>query len=222
MTLSRFAAERIRPLSNPAAVSGVSAVACFVVAVTALHLLPTGLDPIGRTVSEYVNEPYGWLVPVAGLAMAIGSAAVTLALAATLDRSRMSVRTGLIMLGSWTVAMLLVAVFPADPAPPAQPIRWTAAGVVHVVAGAVAFISLPVAAVLISRTLPGEGGLVRTVRVLGAAAPAGLAFFLLTIVNRPPVSRLIGEPLAHGLGERVMIGEYAAWLLCAALWARRA
>jgi len=156
-----------------------------------------------------VNQPFGWLVPIAGAGMGLGSAAIALALA----RAGVPHRAGLVV---WSVAMLVVAAFPADPAPRLGTVAWTPAGVVHVVAGAIAFFSLAVAAPLISRAVPS-----RAVRILGVAAPLGLLLFVITLVNRPPVARLIGEPVAHGLGERVMVAIYAAWLISVAWWVRR-
>lgn len=86
-TISGADARRFRLTSDLLAVLGLGGIGCFVLAVVALHLLPTGLDPIRCTVSEYVNEPYGWLIPAGGLGLAFGSAAVTLALVPTLKRS---------------------------------------------------------------------------------------------------------------------------------------
>lgn len=215
-------ARRSGPTPEFIALLGVSGVGWFVVVVTALHLLPTGLDPVGRTVSEYVNQPYGWLVPLAGLGMALGSVAVTLALSPLLAHAGAGARAGLALLALWSGAMLIVAAFPADPARPRQAIEWTPAGVVHVVAGGIAFVSLALAAVLVSRSVPAGGGLARAVHILGVAAPVSLVLFLVTLVNRPPVSRLVGAPAAYGLGERLMVGVYASWLICTALWVRSA
>jgi len=197
----------VRISRSATAFAGAAGVALFLTAVTALHLLPTGLDPIRRTVSEYVNEPYGLLVPLAGAGIGLGSLAIAHALAPSISRPAR------VLLTVWGAAMLVVATFPADPAPPGRPITLTPSGTVHLAAGAIAIVSLPVAAVLISRTLPRTA---RALRLLGLATPFGLLIFVVTMVNRPPVSRLIGEPIAHGLGERIMITIYCAWLLTAA------
>jgi hypothetical protein len=194
------------------AAAGVS---WFAITVAALHLLPTGLNPVQRTISEYVNQPYGWLVPVAGLGLGAGSLALCLALHRALPPPRP--RAGVVLLAVWGMAMLVVAVFPADPAPPGRPVHFTAAGVVHVVAGVVAFAAFAVAAPLLSRAIPW-----RPIKVLGIMAPLSLALFVITTFNRPRVSRLIGQPNAWGLGERIMVAVYVAWLLCAAAWTVRA
>ncbi|GAA4953721.1 DUF998 domain-containing protein [Actinoplanes utahensis] len=189
------------------ALAGAGGVTVFLAAVTALHLLPTGLDPIGRTISEYVDEPYGRLLPLAGLGIGLGSLAVAHALAPLITRP------ALIALTVWGLAMLVVAAVPTDPAPPGRPVTLTTAGTVHLTAGAIAFLALPAAAVLITRTTPPA---YRMLRILGYATPFALLLFLLTLTNRPPISRLIGEPIAYGLGERLMITVYCAWLLAAA------
>jgi hypothetical protein len=176
--------------------TGAAGVAVFVVCVVVLHLLPTGLDPIGRTVSEYVNHPYGRLIPVAGAGAGIGG----LALGAALVRA--GNRTGLLV-ALFGLAMLVVAVFPTDDVIPGQPIRLSPTGTVHVVAGAVAFLALAIAAPLAGlplRWLP----------------PAGLVFFVLTIANKPPISRLFHAPIAYGFGERVMAACFVVWLFAAA------
>jgi hypothetical protein len=209
-------AQRVHTLAG----SGAAGVWLFALAVIALHLLPTGLDPIGRTVSEYVNQPYGWLVPIAGVGLGAGSLALTLALAHALPAPRP--RAGLALLAVWGLAMILAAAFPTDPAPPGRPIHLTATGAVHVIAGVVAFLALAVAAPLISRAISGDPTRVAAaVRTLAVLAPLGLLLFVATAVNRPPISRLIGEPNAWGLGERVMVAVYVAWLLCVAAWVIR-
>jgi hypothetical protein len=231
------ARPRAAVLPGALAAAALAGVAGFAGAVVALHVLPTGLDPIGRTVSEYVNEPYGWLIPLAGASIGLGSVALTLALAQFLPTGRAhgslpspprprpgsgrSARAGLALLALWGGAMLVVAAFPADPAPPGRTIVLTAPGTVHIVAGAVAFLALAVAAPLIGRAVPRDGRLAAAVRALGLAAPAGLVVLAVTLVNQPPVSRLVDAPRAHGLGERVMVAVYVAWLLTAAAWAWR-
>jgi hypothetical protein len=196
---------------------GVLGVLVFAVAVVALHLLPTGLDPVGRTISEYVNEPYGALIPIAGFGIALGSTALTLALGSALPPPVPG--AGLALLALWSGAMLIVATFPTDPVPPNQPVELGPAGVVHVVAGAVAFLAFAVAAPLISRAVPRDA---RLIRVLGVAAPVSLVLFVVSVVNVPPVSRLVGAPLAHGLGERIMVAVYVGWLLAVGGWLLRA
>lgn len=185
-------------------------VTVFVTAVVALHLLPTGLDPVRRTVSEYVNQPYGWLVPIAGAAIGLGSLALTAALSRVLP---VRPRAGLALLAVWGVAMCVVAAFPTDPKPSGRLVALTANGAVHVAAGAVAFVTLALAAPLVSRALPPA----RTVRVLAASVPVSLAVFALTMVNHPPVSRLVGQPTVWGAGERLMMAIYAAWLLAVSI-----
>ena len=182
----------MRALSAVAAAGTAVFVACVVV----LHVLPTGLDPIGRTVSEYVNHPYGGLIPVAGAGAGVGGLALAAALYRTGNRAWPPV-------GLFGLAMLVVAVFPTDDVVPGHPITLSPAGAVHVVAGAIAFLALAIAAPVAGLRL-------------GWLPPAGLAFFLLTVVNKPPVSRLFHAPTAYGLGERVMVAGFVVWLLAAA------
>ena len=211
--------EDARRIRVPARL-GAAGIWLFVVIVVALHLLPTGLDPIGRTVSEYVNQPYGWLVPIAAGGIGAGSLALTVALTRALPAPRP--RAGLALLATWGLAMLLAGAFPTDPAPPGRPIHLTAAGAVHVVAGAVAFLAFAVGAPLVSRAVPDEPGRsARAMRALAVLAPLSLLLFVSTAVNRPPLSRVIGRPNAWGIGERLMVAVYVAWLLCAAAWATR-
>jgi len=36
----------------------------YLVAAIALHLLPTGFNPVTHELSDYANGPYGWLMTV--------------------------------------------------------------------------------------------------------------------------------------------------------------
>jgi hypothetical protein len=87
----------------------------------------------------------------------------------------------------------------------------------------VAFLAFATGAPLASHALPRDSGrLASAVRALAVMAPISLLLFVNTTVNRPPISRLIGQPNAWGLGERLMVAVYVAWLLCTASWVTRA
>ena len=104
-------------------------------------------SPIEAMTSHYVHAPRGgWLIPSGVLILAVASAALTRLLAAHTRGGRV----GLALLGVWAAALVVVGVFPTDP-----PGHWerpmTTAGVLHGVAGLLAFATLPAAAVVLSR-----------------------------------------------------------------------
>ena len=137
--------------SKPAATSllasvGLFGVGVFVLATSALHFSQPRLDPMREAVSYYVHGRSGWALTVGLVALAVGSAALTIDVA----RGLRGGRAGVACLALWSVGVFLGGVFPADP-----PGNWSrppsAAGAVHGIAAMVALAVLPVAALLLSR-----------------------------------------------------------------------
>ncbi|GAA4954403.1 DUF998 domain-containing protein [Actinoplanes utahensis] len=186
----------------------------FVAAAGLADLLNPGWSPVERMVSHYVHGRAGWLIPLALLSLAVASGVLLRRIAGhTRDG-----RAGLWSLGAWTAAVLLGAVFPADPYG-----RWheppTTAGMVHGAAALVAFTVLPVAAVLLTRTL--EQGRARPagrlLRVMAAATVAAcliLVVAFLDVSDGPSLTAGPWESLV-GLAERLTLWTYVAWLAVA-------
>jgi hypothetical protein len=129
------------------AVLGAAAVGAGVVILGLLHVVPptSEISPYRRTISEYGLTEAGAAFNAGVLLLAAGSLATLLAVVgARLLPARSG---GALALLLWSVALAAVVYFPkhnwaVGPSP---------AGTVHRVAGVVAFLSLPVGALLIGR-----------------------------------------------------------------------
>jgi Protein of unknown function (DUF998) len=178
---------------------------------------------VERMVSHYIHAPRaGWLITVGLVVLAAASAAL-LRVAALRTRGG---RFGLWMLGVWTAAVLVGGIFPTDPygqwdQPP------TTAGMVHGVAGLIAFGTLPVAAVVLTRVWRRDPRWHRVTSPLTVATVAAVTALLAFVViggdvmtDGPSLSFGPYQSLA-GLAERVMLGAYLVWLAIAAAGLRR-
>jgi Protein of unknown function (DUF998) len=199
--------------------SGAALVGAGVVAVLALHVLATDVDPIRRTLSQYALGPWKPAFDAGVLAVAIGSAAVLAGLVRAGLVRRRGVAAG--SLAAWSACLLVVVAF--------EKIDWsvgpTPTGYLHRYASLVAFLCLPVAALVLGRAWRGDarwGRFAGWTRWLGIASLAWLAPLLLGFVLRP----LTGVPwwrfVPLGLFERgVALTEVAA-VVVMGLWAARA
>ena len=138
-----------------AGLGGACVVACLAL-FAYLHFAPVsaGVDWERRTLSQYALLENGWAFDAAVLLLAAGSAAILSALVrARVFRARSGAA---VALGLWVVGLVAVVVFEKH--------NWSAgpsiSGDVHRAASLLAFLSLPVAAVLAGRrwlTRPGAG-----------------------------------------------------------------
>jgi Protein of unknown function (DUF998) len=193
----------------------------FVAAAGTADLANPDWSPVESMVSHYVHARAGWLITVALLSLAAASA-VLLRLAASRTRGG---RLGLWLLGVWTAGVLLGAVFPTDPygqwdQPP------TPAGMVHGIAGLIAFVVLPAAAVVLTRTWRRDRRWRPVARPLTVAAALTVTTFLALMIaffdvqGGPSLSVGPWERLI-GLAERLMLWSCVAWLAVATVGARR-
>lgn len=188
-------------------------IACFGLAMAALHRLQPGLSPFDEAMSYYVHGPHGWLLTLGLLTLGLGSSALTIALG---GRPGAAVgRAGIWCLGIWSAGVLLGAIFAADP-----PGQWdgppSVSGSIHGLAAMVALIIFPVGAVLVSRRLCVGAGPAKhsgTLRVLAIASAVSLVVFMSSLV---PVFVRPGPPVLLGLTERILFLVYISWLGVAA------
>ncbi|MEN3299705.1 DUF998 domain-containing protein [Pseudonocardia sp.] len=200
--------------ADPLLVAGAGA-AVAVTAAGGLHLagaLATPrVDPLALTVSDYVALPGGYaLLAVAALALGL----VGTALAAAARRAAPAARAVPVLLLGWSAALLLVGLFPTNPAGvPAD----LAAGV-HRYAGALAFATLPIAVWLLGRAL--RNGALR-----GLAVTVGVAAGAFLVAHVPIVLAIdiAGSPRFPLLGgvERVLYALVIVLLLVTARVLRR-
>jgi len=134
------------------ACAGVAAVALALVVIGVMHLVgpSSRVDPVRRTISEYALLEGGWLFDVAVVLLALGSAGVLAALvAARLTPAR---SLPVVLLGAWCVGLLLVVAF--------EKTNWSigpsVSGYIHRYASLVAFLALPLGALLLVRRHRGD------------------------------------------------------------------
>ena len=164
-----------------------------------LHVVSAGqLNPITDVISDYVfvRNGTGWLA-----ATSLSLAAVSMLLAVNL---RGVGRSAQWLIGIWSAGLTVSTIFPTDPtgAPTSM------SGYIHRYAGAVMFVALPAAGVLIARKFPA---------LLGIAITAGVssAAFLVSHVSFAGFE-------ARGLTERVLFASlYGLLFAIAALQVRR-
>ncbi len=208
-------------LARPFAAAGFAAVFTGVLAVSALHVLPptAAISPIRRTISEYAYYETGWVFNLGVLILAAGSLAVFAALAyAKLIRPASFASLGLLL---WSAGLAAVVYFPKH--------DWSVGpsthGTIHRMASLVAFLSLPLGALLVTVMWRRERRWRGSVWLTAIPALAALAFFsviigayLLTPYTGPPWWDVI--PL--GFVERGLATFEVLTVLALGRWAWRA
>lgn len=171
----------------------------FVVAVIALHFLRPDHNPIQRIVSQYAVGPYGFVMTSAFFALSLGSLALVIGLFRGLSEAGRSL-VGLVLLGIWGLGIFIAGIFPTDLNGSAQ----TTFGNIHVIASVLAFVSLVLAALLISWRFKNDENWSSFHR------PA-LLFALLMSLTFVGLFLYINTRFG-GLGQRIFIAAVLIWL----------
>jgi len=182
------------------------ALICFAFAallLVALHLLPTGADPVRHGVSEYGIGPFASLYRAQAIASGVGAIALADALLGT------SVDTGpLICLVLFGAARVLIAGFPTD-----RDLPMTRTGQIHAVLAAVAFLALAVVAPWLSASpFAAAAWPAARVGVLGLAVVVTA-----TSLGSFAVASLPAAVRAYGLAQRAFYLAGFAWLIAIAM-----
>lgn len=178
--------------------------AAGVVALLALHLLPTGLSPVRNVVSQYGISRYRTGYRVQTLAYALAGVGATVGVAGLPKPNRLTIA----LCAVFAAARAAISWFPMDE--PGTPL--TASGRRHGLLAILAFLGLALAAGQLSRTLgrdhldPTVAGVSAALSVLMIAALVGM-----TVDRRGFGSRYIG------LIERVFYLGMTAWLATVAV-----
>lgn len=200
-------------MTNNALLSRVTigTLAAFPATFLAHDLISDEYHPAAETVSRYVNTSTGWLT-VAGLLCASVGAALT---AWQLRPAGRGGRIGIVLLWMFAAAVFVAAIAPADP-----PGNWSnpsMSEIVHGQAAMVAFVSLPAAAVLLSRDH-------RRTAALAWTTVAAAAIMMVTLVD-VMTGRVLGFggfPTLLGLTERLALVSFIAWMMTMLAATRRA
>lgn len=167
-----------------------------------LHLLDPATDAVGRASSEYVLGPYGYLMTSVYLIFAL---ALTLIAIATVRIAQKRIPCVPFLIASG--ALGVSSVYPTDRGLTPT----TATGAVHNVAGLLAFLSIVVGAVWLTRVLGRSTTLAGRTVALKIFATATAIAFVLTF--------LAGGPLAvwglFGVAQRATIAASLAWVFTA-------
>jgi hypothetical protein len=203
------------------AVAGMGSTAVAAVLIGLLHLLPPSADlnPVRRTISEYALLETGWVFDLAVLTLVAGSTATLAALLGA--RLMPAASTSALALLLWSVGLTAVIFFPKH--------NWSLGpsmhGQVHRLASVVAFVSLPVAALLLARgwhahpqwRMPARWSLALGLLSLLAFAPIPVAVAL-----EPFTGVRWWRAIPLGAVERLLAVAEVATILVLGWWAARA
>ncbi|MFC0106673.1 DUF998 domain-containing protein [Kibdelosporangium aridum] len=137
----------LTPWSRATANLGLFGVAASVLTIGSLHVLPPSsqVSPVRRTISEYALLEDAWVFNVGVMALAIGSFAVIAALVSRQIIKPFSPAS--ILIGLWALCLIAIVVFPKN--------NWAIGpsfgGMIHRYASVVAFLTLPIAAIIVGR-----------------------------------------------------------------------
>lgn len=209
---------RVQSNARPLVLFGLAGIAAGPLAVGLLHVMPPTdrINPVRRTISEYALHETGWVFNAGVLALAIGSLAVLAALARA-GVTRLSSLGGLGFL-LWCVGLAAVVYFPKH--------NWSvgpsAHGTVHRVASLVAFVSLPVGALLIAwawRRVAAWRG--RALFTAGFAVLALLLFGIIAgaVVLQPFTGVRWWQAIPLGMVERALATAEICVVLTLGWWA---
>jgi hypothetical protein len=196
------------------AVAGLGA-ACVLASLSlyaALHVMAPSadLDWMRRTISQYALMPNGWIFDTATLLLAAGSAAVVTALL----RAGVLSRTAAVALGLWVIGLVGVVWFEKH--------NWqvgpSMSGDVHRVASVVAFLSLPVGALLAARR---GGGPARWVAAGGVVSLLCFMPILWAVLAEPWTGVRWWRAIPLGGVERLLGLAEVMTVLLLARWAVR-
>lgn len=166
-------------------------------------------NPLTRQLSEYALAHQGWLQTAAFLASAVSYAALFVALRPQARGA--SGRAGLGILAYCVLATVGVAMFVTDPvSTPPAPV--SVHGALHVLFGGTALVLLPVAALLLTRSLarinPSRSPSRRTLYRIACLPLAGFALIW--------IPELVGLLPARGWPDRILFLTYTAWIIAVA------
>jgi len=198
------------------AMLGLAALGGAAILIGVLHLLPltAGISSVRQTISKYALTDVGWMFNAAVIATAASSGAVFFALLLTRQATWRSI--GLLFGGLWVAGLLVIVAFPKH--------NWAIGpsmdGQVHRIASVVAFLSLPIGVMLLTRRRAGTAGR-RSARATFWPGAASLAWFSPLIVAMLMAPRT-GTPwfraIPLGLIERGLVITEVSAVVALALW----
>jgi hypothetical protein len=191
---------------------GAAAVLFLGLALIAMHAIQPGLDPATHYVSEYAHGQFGWLVMIAYVAAGAGVLGIAWAAGTTLSGTRsLALALCLALVG---VGLIATGVTRIDLPAADGSVASTASGLAHQLAGYVLFLGLIPGAFLVAATFR------RDPRLSGAALPAWIFAGSIVITFIVAVMSLSLDLI--GVGQRIFLATWIAWLVFVALHLARA
>ena len=186
--------------SRTAVASAVTLVAGTVL-MLALHVLPptSEISPVRRTLSQYALTSNKWLFDLAVLLIAVGSALGLAAMAR--HRGVAPYSGGMVLGGLWVASLLAIIWFTKT--------NWSVGpsigGVIHRWASVVAFVSLPLAVILLARKVfPDQPGWRWAARGFGVVSLAWFGVIIVGVVRMSAGYGAWWQFVPLGLVERVI------------------
>ena len=206
--------ESAAAISRLAALASLAAAALFLVLLALLHVIKPEFDPSWRFISEYAIGNQGWLMIVAFFALALSCASLGIAIRSEVRTT--SGKIGLALLIVVAVTLILAGVFVADPITATKE-ELTTHGTLHGLAAMMGIPGLPIAAVLISRSLlrnPDWSSARRLVRWTAHLTWISVAFmFGSMFVMLSQTQGKFGPSVLIGWPNRFVVLTYCAWLM---------
>jgi hypothetical protein len=189
------------------ALFAVGGIVYFVVAGVVLHFLRPEYNPINHAVSNYAIGQYGYLMTAAFYALALSLLALVFGLIRSMTFTNL-LRVAVLLLCFASAGMLIMGIFPGDVHalhPPA-----TIIGVIHWTAAGISFLSIMIAAFLLSSSFKtDERWQAFQHRCFGLALAMVGALLLYGILA------LVGW---IGIGQRIFLAVCLLWLVLLAGW----
>ncbi len=189
------------------ALIAIGGIAYFIVAVVVLHFLRPEYAPINHAVSNYAVGPNGNLMTAAFYVLALSVFALALGLFRSIALTNLS-RVAILLLCLASSGMVVLSIFPGDVHalhPPA-----TITGVIHWTAATISFLSIMIAAFLLSSSFKSDGRWQEFRRPCFILALAMVGALLLY-----GILALVGW---IGIGQRIYLAVCLLWLLNLAGW----
>ena len=179
----------------------------FFLAAVVLHFLRPEYNPINHAVSNYAIGSFGYLMTSAFYVLALSVFVLTLGLFFSIALTNLS-RTAMLLLCVASCGLVIMGIFPGDVHalhPPA-----TITGVVHWAAAGVSFLSIMIAALLLSVSFKSDKLFQRFQRRCFIFAQAMVGALLLY-----GILALVGW---IGIGQRIYLAVCLLWLVYLAKW----
>lgn len=206
--------------SQRLATTAVTAIAVSLLALLALHCLPTGLDARWSVLSQYSLTPQGWLMSLCFLAAAVAVLCSALVLRPYVGNKRGQAGIWLLFVGA--LGLVLAAFFHIDPLD-TPPDAMTAGAMVHNLASLLGNAGVIAGALLVTSGLR-YGSLWQSVRagllVTANLAWIGIVLMILCIAMVVQSGGSMDGPWYVGIANRLVFAAELAWLALA-VWPLR-